>query len=315
MPQGSILGPLLFIIYVNGIGNNLSSQPDSSRMTVPSSGMFPHSKTMPRSLQKDVNQLFGWTQKWQLALNISKCKAMIISNKRKNATPPHNYCINNRILDWVDTYKYLGVVIHKKLSWSDHILEASAKANRVLNLLRRTMYGTSKASKQQTYIALVRPHLEYCSSVWNPHQKKYINELVKVQKRAARWVCGVRWDRSINNWTEAYSTPCHKLGWLSLQNRRTYSDCCQTFKIINGLDCIKFRDYFTENNGNRRSNSHSLFISQSRINAFRYSFFVNATHVWNKLPISVVQSPSLNSFKSRLLGHYLENNALIGSCT
>ena len=60
------------------------------------------------------------------------------------------------------------------------------------------------------------------------------------------------------------------------------------------LDCIKFRDYFTENNGNRRSNSHSLFISQSHINAFRYSYFVNATHVWNKLPISVVQSPSLN---------------------
>ena len=128
--------------------------------------------------------------------------------------------------DWED------VVFGMPQYWSDHILEASAKANRVSNLLRRIMYDTSKASKQQAYIALVRPHLEYCLPVWIPHQKKYINELEKLQKRAARWVGGVRWDSSINNWTEAYSTSCHKLGWLFLQNRRTYSDCCQTFKNL-----------------------------------------------------------------------------------
>ncbi len=226
----------------------------------------------------------------------------MISNKRKNTTPLKAYAINNNQLDWVDTYKYLGVIIHKKLSWSNHILEASSKAMKVLNLLRRTMHGTSNASKQLAYIALVRPHLEYCSPIWNPHQKKYIQELEKVQKRAARWVGGVRWNRSTNNWTEAYDVTCLKLGWLSLLNRRTYLDCCQTFKIINGSDCIVFHDYFKRNKGNLRLKSHNLFIPQSRINAFRYSYFVNATHVWNRLPTSVVQSTG-PSFKQNLLRH------------
>ena len=164
------------------------------------------------------------------------------------------------------------------------------------------MHGTSNTSKELAYIALVRPHLEYCSPVWNPHQKKYIQDLEKVQKRAARWVGGVRWDSSTKSWTESYNTTYLKLRWLSLVNRRTYLDCYQTFKIINGLDCISFKDYFKQNKGNLRSNSHNLFIPQSSINAFRYSYFVNATHAWNKLPISVVQSQG-PSFKQNLLSH------------
>ncbi len=93
-------------------------------------------------------------------------------NKRKNTTPLKAYAINNNQLDWVDTYKYLSVIIHKKLSWSNRIVEASSKTMKVLNLLRRTMHGTSNASKQLAYIALVLPHLEYCLPIWNPHQKK-----------------------------------------------------------------------------------------------------------------------------------------------
>ena len=224
---------------------------------------------------------------------------MIISSKRINITPLKAYSINSNQLNWVETYKYLGVIIHKKLSWSNHILQGSSKAMKVLNLLRRTMHGTSNTSKELAYIALVRPHLEYCSPVWNPHQKKYIQDLEKVQKRAARWVGGVRWDSSTKSWTESCNTTCLKLGWLSLVNRRTYLDCYQTF---NGLDCINFKDYFKQNKGNLRSNSHNLFIPQSSINAFRYSYFVNATHVWNKLPISVVQSQG-PSFKQNLLSH------------
>ena len=303
VPQGSILGPLLFIIYVNDIGDNISSH---TRLFADDCTIYRDvsSKQDCDSLQEDLNQLYNWTQKWQLSLNTSKCKVMSISNKR--ITCYYTYSINNCMLEWVDTYKYLGVIIHKKLSWGEHIQEATLKASGVLNLLRRTMHGTNRAAKERAYIALVRPHLEYCSAVWNPHQKKYISELEKLQKRAARWVCGVRWDKTTNKWAEAYSTSCHRLGWLSLQNRRNFLDCCQTFKVINGLDCINHEDYFTRNLSNRRSNSCSLFISQARINAFRYSFFINAPHMWNKLPVSVVQSPTLASFKSTLLRHYFE---------
>ena len=264
MPQGSILGPLLFIIYVNDIGNTFSSQ---ARLYADDCTIFRNvsSQQDQISLQRDLNQLFEWTQKWHLALNITKCKAMIISNKRINMTPLKAYSINSNQLDWVETYKYLGVIIHKKLLWSNHILQGSSKAMKVLNLLRRTMHGTSNTSKELAYIALVRPHLEYCSPVWNPHQKKYIQDLEKVQKRAARWVGGVRWDSSTKSWTESYNTTCLKLGWLSLVNRRTYLDCYQTFKIINGLDCINFKDYFKQNKGNLRSNRLTIFLFLNQV--------------------------------------------------
>ena len=117
-----------------------------------------------------------------VALNLSKCKAICISNKRK----PHTYRMNNMTLEWVDSFKYLGVRIDSKLKWGAHIVEVTAKANRALNLLRRTMYGCTKNAKKRAYTAIVRPHLEYCAPVWNLYQQKDCETLEKVQRRAAR---------------------------------------------------------------------------------------------------------------------------------
>ena len=77
----------------------------------------------------------------------------------------HAYRLNNAAVEWVDTFKYLGVRIHPKLRWSDHITDVATKANRILNLLRRSMYGCSRSAKHRAYSALVRPHLEYCPSM------------------------------------------------------------------------------------------------------------------------------------------------------
>ena len=84
--------------------------------------------------------------------------------------PMHAYRLNNVAVEWVDTFMYLGVTIHPKLRWSDHITDVATKANGILNLLRRSMYGCSRSSKYQAYSALVRPHLEYCAPIWSPHQ-------------------------------------------------------------------------------------------------------------------------------------------------
>ena len=126
------------------------------------------------ALQNNVNHLFRWTQKWQLSLNISKCKMMRVTNKKKLIS--YTYCLNNSPLEWVDTYKYLGVKIQSKLVWGEHILDVSNKVSRMLNVLRRSMYGCHHAAKKSAYMALVRPHLEYCFPVWSPHQHK-LNEL------------------------------------------------------------------------------------------------------------------------------------------
>ena len=162
VPQGSILGPLFFLIYINDIGEGLSSQ---TRLFADDCTVFREicSTQDCSTLQADLGTLFAWTQKWQLTLNTSKCKVMCITNRKIPHT--YTYHVNNSPLEWVDAFKYLGVKINKKLNWGDHIAEATSKATRVLNLLRRTMYGCHKDAKRKAYVALV-PSLKAFKKAW-----------------------------------------------------------------------------------------------------------------------------------------------------
>ena len=294
VPQGSVLGPLLFILYVNDIPTHLSS---AVRLFADDCTIYRQVSTHQdcAALQEDLTRFARWCQRWQLPLNTGKCKAMCITLKKK--PPSFTYSINNTSLEWVDTFRYLGVIINNKLKWGDHISAVTVKASRILNLLRRTMQGCRGDAKSRAYTALVRPILEYAAPVWAPHEQKHIDALEKVQRRAARWVSGARWDKQHNSWSTSYSDSCHNLQWLTLHQRRLFLCHCQTFKIIRGMDCIKFTDYFTPKSRLLRSHPYSLSIPQSRINAFRFSYFVNAPFTWNELPPNLIQSSSLSTFK------------------
>ena len=124
-------------------------------------------------LQKDLDTLFQWTKDWQLSLNLSKCRAMRFTNKKN--TIGYDYCLNGNPLEWCKCYKYLGVVLNSHLTWEEQTSEVKAKASRIQNLLRRTMYRCSKAAKSRAYVFLVCPHLDYCAPVWSPHQAKLMN--------------------------------------------------------------------------------------------------------------------------------------------
>ncbi len=191
------------------------------------------------AVQEDLARLYNWTQKWQLALNLSKCKVICISNKRK--PPTYTYRLNNVAIECVDTFKYLGVRINPELKRGDHVTDVAAKANRILNLLRRTMYGCSKGAKKWTYLALVRPHFEYCAPVRSSHQIKDSEKLEKVQRRAARWIDG-RWDPVPKKWSKSYEI-CHKLHMPTLHRRRLFLIRCQVYNLIHKLDFIPFSKY------------------------------------------------------------------------
>ena len=130
-------------------------------------------------LQRDITTLYRWSP-WQLPLNLSKSKCLVISNEH---TPPVcHYNINNTTLENEDTFKYLGVLIVSKLKWSAQVNATASKASRTLNLLRRNLRGSPNSIRDRAYKALVRPHLEFSAPVWAPHQN--IATLEKVQKRA-----------------------------------------------------------------------------------------------------------------------------------
>ena len=165
------------------------------------------------------------------------------------------------------------------------------------------MYGCSKEAKKRAYVALVHPHLEYCSPVWNPHLKKDCDKLERVQKRAARWAY-CQWDRHTYTWSHTYEEACKHLKLKTLESRRRMLVLCQVYKIIHNLDCIPFNSYFAFNTNCTRSHRFSLVCPLSWINSFRYSFFVNAPYLWNRIPFDVLHCNSYPCFK-RWLHHHL----------
>ena len=225
VPQGSILGPLLFLIYINDIGVGLAA---NCRLFAGDCTLFKevNSVSDAKCLQSDLNKIVTWSRIWQLPLNSSKCKANCVSNKKYPLL--FTYTINNVNLEWVDNFKYLGLTVDGKLKWSDHINISASKATRILNVLRRNLHCCSMQSKKKAYQSLVRPHLEFCAPIW-----------------AARWICA-KWDPSSYSWNnKSYEDCCKDLNWLTLETRRDVAICCQVFRIIHHLDCIHFDDYFS----------------------------------------------------------------------
>ena len=172
VPQGSILGPLLFFIYIDDITQvNLSAV---SRLVLYADDILLYRHIFSfedyRILQSDIDALANWTTKNYMSFNVSKFKTMIISRKKDHGSSFQPLILNGSILDVVSTFKYLGVLFSSNLSWSDHIQGVCSKACKILFLLYRRYYQYSDSrSPLQLYISLVRPHLDYAAQVWDPH--------------------------------------------------------------------------------------------------------------------------------------------------
>ena len=186
VPQGTVLGPLLFILYLNDLPEGITSQ---VTLLADDCILYREITSVEDSkvLQSDINMLCNWESCWQMRFNVAKCYAMHITHKTKPILS--TYTMNGKPLQTVNSHTYLGVEINHKLSWADHINTTTVKANKVLGLLRRNLYSCSAKVKETAYKTLVRPKLEYCASIWDPYHQAHDDRLEAVQRRAARFVC------------------------------------------------------------------------------------------------------------------------------
>lgn len=151
LPQGSVLGPLLFLIYNNDLPNSISC----TRIFVDDCIVYRSIKSADdhQPLQNDLDRINNWCKTWLMTLNISKCK--IISFTRKSVRSLFPYNINNNTLARTTWYKYLGVHLTQNLSWVDHIATVSANASRSLGYLRRNLQSTTPHVRKQAYRTFV----------------------------------------------------------------------------------------------------------------------------------------------------------------
>ena len=195
-------------------------------------------------------------------------------------------------MESVDSAKYLGININQDVNWNHHINEITGKANRTLGFVKRNVKTKNEAVKELAYKTLVRPQVEYASSVWNPHTKQNISKIEMVQRRAARWVK--------NNYSpyESVSNMLDNLGWRSLENRRIDSRLVMFYKIIYCHVAIQIPTYFEKPHRYTR-HMHPLSYRQIHTSATYYqqSFYPATIVLWNRLPSEIVLRADLDSLK------------------
>ena len=262
MPQGSVLGPLLFLLYIDDIHRSVSHS--SVLLFADDIALYKEVKSPSDQsmLQDDLSKVFEWSCKWQLNLNPSKCETICISYKR--SPPPASYQLNDHVLSTKSVVRYLGILINSHLKWSDHVKYITAKATRPLNVLRHSLY---------TYKCIVRPILEYASPVWYLHSSGDIKQLENVQRRAARWVCGSRWNPMHKQWSKSSDHCINQLKWPSLHLRQNYFTICQAHSILNHQSALPSSQFFSTVN-RHPSKPFALDTSISTIGPYRYSFLL-----------------------------------------
>jgi len=296
VPQGSVLGPVLFVCYINdlpeAVTTNVKLFADDTKLYVDTSK--PGNSTR---LQNDISALDDWALNWQLSFNTGKCKIMHIGNNNRK---DKYYMLQdgvNRLLETSDLEKDIGVYVDDELKFDKHVEVQCNKANKMLGLIRRSFTYLDKDSMKTLYVSLIRPILEYGHVITYPRFSKSAVILENVQKRATSMIPELR--------DLEYKERLKILNLQSLYYRRDRGDMIECFKMTHGVYDIKpllIIDY----DNTRRGHPFKLKHQASKRDVRHKYFSLRVVANWNALPVDVVSAPSLNSFKSRLDSYWKE---------
>jgi hypothetical protein len=244
------------------------------------------------ALQEDLQTLERWEDAWDMRFHPDKCNVMHVSRKKDNLPPPR-YSLHNHQLETVPSTKYLGITLQDNGKWDQHISNIVAKANSTLGFVRRNLKTRQRHTKELAYKALVRPHLEYASTVWDPTAQKHINDIEAVQRRAARFVA--------NDYksTTSVTAILDQLKWPSLQKRRTLARLTTFYKIHHEQLHVKCPHLHPLPTRTRRGHSQQYARIQCRTDHRQSSYFPRTIKDWNNLSPETVLAPSVSAFASR----------------
>ena len=296
VPQGSVLGPILFVIFIN----DLPDVVDEDSILY----MFADDTKLSREImdavdnqiiQDDIDGMDRWSIDWLMDFHPCKCKVVKMGKPRAELFDLFNpYTLRGHQLEVVDHEKDLGVIIDCELTFDLHIAEKVNKANMVLGIIRNSFLHLDKESFMCLYKAMVRPHLEYANQVWAPRYQRQIDALENVQRRATRLIPGLK--------HLSYEDRLKYLKLPTLTYRRLRGDLIEVYKIVTSkYDPDVCKNLIKLRQGSKtRGNSYKIFKEHCYKNLRKNSFPHRVIDTWNSLPEPVVKVNTVVSFESRL---------------
>ena len=327
VPQGSILGPILFVLFINDLpeglseGTDLALYADDTKIWRKIDFEADH-----EILQKDVTYLNNWATTNKMNFHPNKCKVLSIAK----SLPPllgilpniqYFYTLGNIPLDYVDSEKDLGVTINTKLDFNDHCNKLINKANQRFGLTKRTCYFVNDVKRKRTlYLALIRSLFEHCSPIWRPSGKTMIDKFESLQKRCIKWILSEEYTRYFTY--SAYVKKCRQVDLLPLAIKFNINDLILFHKIFYNILPFSFPSYLVPYNGHSRLRSCHLdnlslvcTLQSDSLNmkCLKKSFYFRTYLEWNALPLDLRQIDNPACFKSEIMKYYwkviMHNNA------
>ena len=298
VPQGSVLGPLLFIIFINDLDVAtegslvLKKFADDTKLANMARNSDDHNK-----MQSYIDNLVNWSKKWGMEFNKEKCKIMHCGSNN----PGHIYTMENQPLSTTDEERDIGVIINKNLKPSKQCEAAANRARAVLNQISRTFHYRDQCVFKRLYVTYVRPHLEFSVPAWSPTLAQDISILESVQTKAVNMISGLKGN--------TYNEKLQQLGIQSLETRRNRFDLIQVYKIINNLVDVNSSQWFQKTSevstrSTRQATDPNALVIQRTRTLNRQSFFsIRAAESWNTLPAKIKSAATLQQFKNKLDEH------------
>ncbi len=304
VPQGSVLGPLLFLIYVNDITENLLS---ITRLFADDSSLS-FSSTNTDDLEGIINHdliiLSDWAKRWLVNFNPNKTEAMLFTLRQLDR--PLVLTFENINITFVEHHKHLGLTFSNNGKWHTHIHNIMVSSSRVLGIMKKLKFQLCRQSLNQIYVSYMRPILEYASVVWDNCAEYEKEQLEKIQNEAARIVTGLTRSVSLVNLRQ-------EIGWQLLSDRRHL----QKLSVMYKADNNQLPSYLTNlippqvNTGTHYNlrNQNDIITPATRIEIFKSSFVPSTVQLWNGLDPALRNLDSLSQFKTAVAHHiYTEYN-------
>ena len=296
VPQGSILGPLMFLLFINDMPNcikhsTVDMYADDTLIYVSHNNV----DLIEKYLNEDLECLTKWLENNRMKANVNKTKVMLLGTPNRTSQVNHIKVVMNGIdVENVDCFKYLGVTIDANLKWNDHVKNICRKMCNSLGVMRRIKQYVPKKSLITIYNTMILPHIDYAIIIWSNCSDAALSKVQKLQNAAMRIILGVPFRTHTNDMLK-------ELSFMDVRSRISYATGCMMFKVLHDMTpyyLSNFRAITDVHSINtRQSKAGNLYLPKCNINYGKKAFNYKGGVLWNVMSRDIRNAESVMSFK------------------